>query len=40
MANGGWISGLLAGRLPYDGPVEVTLRAPTPLGTRLRVEQI
>ncbi|WP_068923948.1 hypothetical protein [Planobispora rosea] len=39
MANGGWISGLAASYLPAGGAVEVTLRAPTPLGTGLRVER-
>jgi hypothetical protein len=33
MANGGWISGLAASFLTGTGPVEVTLRAPTPLET-------
>ncbi|MBB5140126.1 hypothetical protein HNP84_009891 [Thermocatellispora tengchongensis] len=37
MANGGWISGMLASHLPQNGVVEVTLRAPTPLGESLRV---
>jgi acyl-coenzyme A thioesterase PaaI-like protein len=34
MANGGWVCGTVAGHLG-DGPVEVTLRAPTPLETPL-----
>jgi hypothetical protein len=35
MANGGWVSGTVAGHLAGvgGGPVEVTLRAPTPLDT-------
>ncbi|WP_084961053.1 hotdog fold domain-containing protein [Thermoactinospora rubra] len=39
IANGGWISGLAAGFLPGAGAVEVTLRAPTPLETAVRVER-
>ncbi|WP_203875872.1 PaaI family thioesterase [Planobispora takensis] len=39
MVNGGWISGLLAGYLPPSGAIEVTLRAPTPVGTGLRIER-
>ena len=37
MANGGWVSGTVAGHLAGTGggPVEVTLRAPTPLDTPL-----
>ncbi|MFD2351893.1 hypothetical protein ACFSTC_25385 [Nonomuraea ferruginea] len=35
--NGGWLSGLLAGELGATGPVEVTLRAPAPVETPLRV---
>jgi len=35
MANGGYVAGLLAREL--DGPVEVSLRAPTPLATALDV---
>jgi hypothetical protein len=38
-ANGGWVCGLLAARLPA-GPVEVTLRRPVPLGTPLAVEVV
>lgn len=34
MGNGGWVSGTVAGHLGR-GPVEVTLHAPTPLGTPL-----
>ena len=34
MANGGWVSGSVAGHLGA-GPIEVTLRAPTPLDTPL-----
>lgn len=34
IANGGWVSGLVAGHLGA-GPVAVTLRAPTPLDTPL-----
>lgn len=34
IGNGGWVSGTLAGHLGA-GPVEVTLRAPTPLDTPL-----
>ncbi|GAC1474655.1 MAG: hypothetical protein PVS3B2_19470 [Candidatus Dormibacteraceae bacterium] len=37
IANGGYVAGLLAERLG-EGPVEVTLRSPTPVGVRLRVE--
>ncbi|GAA2894498.1 hypothetical protein GCM10010517_59200 [Streptosporangium fragile] len=37
-ANGGWISGLVASYLPAGRAVEVTLRAPTPLETVLRIE--
>ncbi|MGH8875140.1 MAG: hypothetical protein ACRDVM_07805, partial [Acidimicrobiia bacterium] len=33
--NGGYVSGLLAGA--YEGPVEVTLRLPPPLGRPLRI---
>ncbi|GAA3447176.1 hypothetical protein [Planomonospora venezuelensis] len=39
MVNGGWVSGLLASYLPAGGAVEVTLLAPTPLDTGLRVER-
>ena len=35
IANGGYVAGLLAA--PLAGPVEVTLRAPAPLGTPLEV---
>ena len=35
-ANGGWACGTVAGHLP-GGPVEVTLRAPTPLDAPLEV---
>ncbi|MFI6711508.1 aminotransferase class V-fold PLP-dependent enzyme [Nonomuraea sp. NPDC050478] len=37
VVNGGWLSGLLAGELGAAGPVEVTLRAPAPVETPLRV---
>jgi hypothetical protein len=39
LANGGWVSGTLAGHLAGagGGPVEVTLRAPTPLDTPVTV---
>ena len=36
MANGGWVCGTVAGHLGA-GPVEVTLRAPTPLDTPLEL---
>jgi hypothetical protein len=36
MVNGGWVSGTVAGHLGR-GPVEVTLRAPTPLTTPLEL---
>lgn len=36
-ANGGWTAGLMAGFLPVDGPVEVTLRKPPPIGRALDV---
>jgi hypothetical protein len=36
--NGGISAGLLAGWLPADATVEVTLRRPPPLDTQLRVE--
>ena len=36
-ANGGWVSGTVAGVLG-TGPAEVTLRAPTPVETELRLE--
>jgi hypothetical protein len=35
--NGGYVSGLIAGYL--DGPAEVTLRRPPPLGTPMTVER-
>ncbi len=35
--NGGYVSGLIAGFL--DGPAEVTLRRPPPLGTPLAVQR-
>jgi hypothetical protein len=40
MVNGGWVSGSVAGHLAAaaTGPVEVTLRAPTPLGTPLDLD--
>jgi hypothetical protein len=37
MANGGWISGTVAGAIAARS-VEVTLRAPTPIGRRLTLE--
>src|SRR5258706_364317 len=36
IANGGYVAGLLARGIA--GPVEVTLRAPTPLDTRVKIE--
>jgi hypothetical protein len=36
-ANGGYTAGLLAGSLPGQGAVEVTLRQPPPLETPLRI---
>jgi hypothetical protein len=38
MGNGGWVSGTLAAALPA-GPVEVVLRAPTPLDRDLHVDR-
>ncbi|MEU6997496.1 hypothetical protein [Nonomuraea sp. NPDC046570] len=41
MANGGWIAGTVADALLADhAAVEVTLHAPTPLETELRLEQV
>src|SRR5437868_15391494 len=41
MANGGWIAGAVAESLLGDhAAVEVTLHAPTPLETELRLEQV
>lgn len=37
VANGGWLSGRLASRLPPGTTVEVTLRAPAPVGRELRL---
>jgi hypothetical protein len=37
VANGGYCAGLLARHV--DGPAEVTLRAPAPLGRELRIER-
>jgi len=37
--NGGYVAGVIAGLLDEPGPVEVTLRAPIPLDTALRVER-
>ncbi|GAA4517577.1 MULTISPECIES: PaaI family thioesterase [Nonomuraea] len=40
-ANGGWLAGTLAGVLNGGrSAVEVTLRAPTPLGTELKLEHL
>ncbi|MGH8894338.1 MAG: hypothetical protein ACRDWY_13705 [Actinomycetes bacterium] len=36
-ANGGFVAGLLAARVPGDGPVQVTLREPPPLDVPLTV---
>ena len=38
IANGGYVAGLLARGI--DGPVEVSLRAPTPLETRVKIEAL
>lgn len=38
VANGGWLSGRLASRLPPGVTAEVTLRAPTPVGRELALE--
>ena len=38
--NGGWTAGVLAGYVPGDGPVTVTLRRPPPLARPLEVRLV